>query len=121
MGTRSVSHVAISVGTDRQAACREAIDKITYPAVFVDNDSVPVVEGIYRATAKTYSSPVRVTVPQMINQNFVLELDMGSVEHIRVSLPDRVLDTYAVQQLGTHLLLDLPALTPGLEVTIESI
>jgi hypothetical protein len=121
MGTRSVSHIALSVGNDRQVACREAIEKITYPTVFVENDAVPVVEGIYRATAKTYTSPVRVTVPQMINQNFVLELDMGSVDHVRVSLPDRILDTYVVQQLGNHLLLDLPALNDGMELTIESI
>lgn len=120
-GMRSVSHVALAVGTDRKMACEEAISKITYPTVYVENDSVPVVDGIYRAIAKTYTSPVRVSVPQTITQNFVLELDMGSVDHLRLTFPDRVLDTYTVQQLGTHLLLDLPALSAGQVLTIESI
>lgn len=120
-GARSVSHIALSVGTDKPAACREALDKITYPTVFVDDEEVPVVDGIYRATAKRYTSPVHVGVPQTTTQNFVLELDMGKVEHLRISIPDRVIDTYSVQQLGDHLLLDLPALTSGGNLTIESI
>jgi hypothetical protein len=64
---------------------------------------------------------VHVRVPQNVTSNFVLELDMGQVDHLKISLPDRVIDTYVVQQLGDHLLLDLPALAPDTPLTIEAI
>ncbi|HTL35342.1 MAG TPA: hypothetical protein VL326_19570 [Kofleriaceae bacterium] len=120
-GSRSVSHVAFSVNSNKAMACDEAMAKITYPTVFVENEAVLPVEGIYRATAKRYASPVHVRVPQNVTSNFVLELDMGQVDHLKISLPDRVIDTYVVQQLGDHLLLDLPALAPDTPLTIEAI